>query len=417
MASAKMVKASQLSKLTGDVNMASIFDEMTGVKDADPDIIIPKFVTARNMLRYIYRVLKQFCDMISKDFPTFQAGLDEIRKFAEDMKESVYLKHDHDEKESIYDTVDKTAINDLWRKLKENTHVKAIIIMCSKLTRYHSNFANKTEYRENFVNQEPGLTFMIFDFSSLDLKSLWANDRMTSIIKNYILTVFNILYKHSHALYKCVTSPDVDVDQFTGLLMNSIGELKKNPRLCRCKNAFKRIEDSVDLLKDKFEDYYRESVASENTNIIVTNFIVDVSNQGGTNASLTREFRIIIQYMHEVSQQSSKSQDPNVKKVFAMLKNNFALMDKHNEAKRAAKAEEKASDSKLEAAADLDAEQIAKDKEARRLEKARAKKKRKSNNKKKKANEEQENGEQEDEEEADENHPDEQLDQTAETQE
>ncbi len=379
------VKIKQLKKVVGDVNISGMFEEMMGVKDADAEIVVPKFVFVRNGLRYVYRVLNQFCNMLNNDFPQFNTSFEEIRKFSEDMKESTYLKHDHDEKEDIYDSLTKEEINGLYRKLKENTYVRNLILLCSKLRRYESNFTDQNNLKENFVNQEPGLTFQIFDFSSLDLKALWASDRIKSSVKRYVLTVLANIYKHTHAIYKCVTSPDVDVEKFTEMLINAIGELKKQPQLHRCHNAFRRIEQSVHLLRDKFDDYYRDSIASENADMLVMNFIVDVSNQGGANATLAREFRTIIKYMHEVSNKTGKSKDPNVQKIFKMLNNNFTLMEKNT----GVKAPVMTPTDEFESGGDIvteldndtavavDADEVAEEKQSKRIEKQKAKKKKK----------------------------------------
>ena len=322
-------KIKQFKKTIGDVNINGMFEEMMGLKDADQEIVIPKFVFVRNGLRQIYRVLNQFCNILEPDFPTHSAGFIEIRKFATDMKESAYLRHDQDETEDLYKSLTKEEINGLYRKLKDNTYVRTLILVCSKLKRYESNFTDQDNLKENFVNQEPGLTFRIFEFSNLDLKALWANDKIKSSVKRYVLMVLANIYKHTHSIYKCTTSPDVDVEKFTQLLITAIGELKKQPKLHRCHNAFRRIEQSVHLLRDKFDDYYRDSIISENANMLVMNFIVDVSNQGGATATLTREFRTIIKYMHEVSNKTGKNKDPNVQKIFKMLNSNFSIMEKN----------------------------------------------------------------------------------------
>ncbi len=380
------VKIKQLKKVVGDVNISGMFEEMMGVKDAEAEIVVPKFVFVRNGLRYVYRVLNQFCNILNNDFPQHEVGFAEIRKFAEDMKESTYLKHDNDEKEEIYDSLTKEEINGLYRKLKENTYVRTLILLCSKLKRYESNFTDQNNLKENFVNQEPGLTFQIFDFSSLDLKSLWASDRIKSSVKRYVLTVLANIYKHTHAIYKCVTSPDVDVEKFTEMLINAIGELKRQPQLHRCHNAFRRIEQSVHLLRDKFDDYYRDSIASENADMLVMNFIVDVSNQGGANATLAREFRTIIKYMHEVSNKTGKSKDPNVQKIFKMLNNNFTLMEKNTGVKAPVLTPTDEFESAGAIATELkdepadivvDADEVAEEKQAKRIEKQKAKKKKK----------------------------------------
>jgi hypothetical protein len=400
------VKIKQIKKVVGDVDLNNMFEEMMGIKDAELDIIIPKFVLVRNTIRYICRVLNQFSTfaILRSDFPEISDGLDEVKKFADEIKEATYLKHDHDEKETQYANVSKEDLNGLYRKLKENPYVKRLIILCNVLEKYKMNFNDTTKLKENFVNQEPGLSFKIFDFSSLDLKILWSNSKLNVVVKRYILSVLASLHKHTYALYNIITSPDVDIDKFTKLLLSSIGELRKQPKLHRCNAAFKRIEQSVELLKGKFSDYYRESLASRNPDSLVTSFIVDVSNQGGADARLTREFRQIIQYMHEISQKSGKSKDPQVQKIFAMLNSNFALMEKHTKGKKdkdvdkdvdttaenpenTEKTEDKKETTEPAAVPDVDPAEIAEEKRTKRLEKQKAKKKKRNALKKSQATE------------------------------
>lgn len=373
------VKVKEFKKIVGDVNISGMFEEMMGIKDADADVIIPKFVAVRNILRYIYRIFHQFCNMLGTDFPMYAEHFDDIRKFAEELKESTYLKHDHDEKEDAYHTLDKTELNMLYKKLKENRCVKTLVILCSKLRRYESNFSDQNNMKENFVNQEPGLTFIVFDFSKLDLKALWSNDRMKTSVKRYVLMVLASIYKHTHALYRRITSPDVDVEKFTQMLLNAIGELKNQRELKRCRNAFRRIEQSVELLHEKFDDYYRDSIAAENADMLVMNFIKDVSNQGGANATLAFEFRTIIKYMNDVSQRTGKNKDPNVQKIFKMLNNNFSLMEKN-----ATHQEDIMPTDELgtvDTTDTVDTADIAVEKQAKRIEKQKAKKQRKSKRK------------------------------------
>lgn len=385
------VKVSQIKKVIGDVDINGMFEEMMGVRDADAEIIIPKMVNVRNILRQVYRILVQFSTFtdIRSNFAEYSEGFDEIKNFAEEMKTSTCIVDD-EEKIDKYAEVSKETVNSLYRKLKEDKYLKALIVMCNKLDKYKTNFTDPNTFRENFVNQEPGLSFQIFDFSSLDLKILWAHDLMKSSVKRYILMVLSKLYEHTYNLYKIITSPDVDIDKFTGLLVNSISELKQHPELHRCKAAFSRIEKSVELLKDKFSDYYRESIASENPNALVTSFIVDVSNQGGADARLTREFRTIIQYMHKVSQKTGKNKDPNVQKIMKMLNHNYSLMERHTLGKKSDDNAEDAAEDKndlgnldmsLKTDENLSSAEIAEEKRLKRMEKQKAKSSKKKKNK------------------------------------
>jgi len=315
---------------TSDVN--GMFEEMMGLKDAELSIILPKFVKTRNLLRHIYKVLMQFSNFIplQLDFPDLKEPMEQIKLFANELKTSVVFNEtkNNEETQEMYSSVSKEDLNLLYKKLKQNPFVQRLIILCSNLKQYSRYFDDINNLKDNFIGQEPGLSLVIFDFSTFDLKKLWANSKITPMIKKYVLTILHNLYKDIFDLYKITTSPDVDIDKFTEVLLESIGQLRKQPGLHRCNNAFKRIEDSVELLKNKFDNYYRESVASSNPNMIVESFIIDVSNQGGADARLTREFRQIIQYMHTASAKTGKNKDPNVQKLFKMLNQNFELMEK-----------------------------------------------------------------------------------------
>jgi hypothetical protein len=326
----RKVKVNDLKKVTGDINLNGMFEEMLGVADAEPTIVAPKFVQARNIVRRLTKVLAQFGTMptLRRNHPVIIPHLDQIKEFADRTREELHIKTDSDELPGHYDTLTKEEINRVYRKLKENPSTKRLIIMCNRLEPHKLNFENPEKLRENFVNAEPGLDFKIFDFSNLDLKYLWGVCEIPSSAKRYILALFADLYKHSHALYNLITSPDVDIKAFTEALITSLTDLKKQPKLSRCKRAFKRIEMSVDLLNDRFTDYYRESVVTQNPDTLVGNFIYDVSQQGKEDPKLMYEFKQIINFMREMSERNGKANDPKVKQIFAMLQENFNLMDR-----------------------------------------------------------------------------------------
>lgn len=330
----KKIHIKELKKLSGvDSDLSSLFEEMMGIKDCDPDIIVPKFISVRNVLKHICKVLGQLSganSLLTKDFPEFKESFDEINTFIAKLRENVVLQDLEDEKEDRCADMDKTEINLLYKKLKENQFIKQLIALFGKLSDYKDCLADKETLKDNFIGQEPGLSFMIFDFSSFDLKKLWVHAKISDLVKRYVLTVLHLLYKDVHNICRVITSPDVDIDDFTDLLLNSIKELKKQPGLDRCTNAFKRIENSINLLKDKFNEYYRESIASSNPSIIMENFIIDVSNQGKSDPRLTREFRTIMQYIQKAGQQRKQNSDPNLQKLFKLLNHNFSLMEQKN---------------------------------------------------------------------------------------
>ena len=369
----KQIKQALGGTSAHDIN--SMFEEMMGIKDADPHIILPKFVGIRNKIIHIYKILMQFATgAIGSDFVELSEPMLQIKQFAYELKESIVFNDAlTEETEEQYNTLNKEDLNALYKKLKNNQFTQRLIVQCSNLKRHSKDFEDVTQLKDNFIKQEPGLSFFIFDFSNLDLKKIWASTRVTPMVKKYILNILHVLYKDLFAIYQLVTSPDVDIDKFTDVLMSAIDQLKKQPGLHRCDNAFRRIASSVELLKGRFNNYYRESVASANPNIIIESFIVDVSNQGGADARLTREFKQIIKHMAKVSEQSGRNKDPAIQKLFAMLNKNFEVMEKNTKGKASDKepddpawlADIKEDDSKddskdaADAAAEIDTTEVA----------------------------------------------------------
>ena len=329
----KQIKQAMGGASAQDIN--GMFEEMMGVRDAEQHIILPKFVGIRNKIIHVYKILMQFATgAIGSDFVELSEPMLQIRQFASEMKESIVFSDSLvEETEEQYSALNKEDLNALYKKLKNNQFTQQLIVQCSKLKRHSKDFDDIKQLRDNFIKQEPGLSFFIFDFSNLDLKKIWASSRVTPMVKKYILNILHVLYKDLFSIYQLVTSPDVDIDKFTDVLMSAIDQLKKQPGLHRCDNAFRRIASSVELLKGRFNNYYRESVASANPTIIIESFIVDVSNQGGADARLTREFKQIIKHMAKVSEQSGRNKDPAIQKLFAMLNKNFEIMERGTKGK------------------------------------------------------------------------------------
>lgn len=338
----KAGRVKQLKQILGGQNgqnMNEMFSQMIGSSDAELDIIVPKFVQTRNLLKKTYRLLLQFGsnNVMENIYNQIQEHLKQILDFAIALKESVVFDNMNLETDAQYKHLDKKLANQIYNKLKEDEYVKELIVLCGKLKRYQNNFSDLQNLSDRFIGQEPGLDFRMFDFSNLDLKKIWSNTQGNSMARKYILQTFHVLYNTLMELYGVITSPNVDIEQFTTTIIEAIAQLERRPGLERCKNAFKRIRDSVGLLKNRFNDYYRDSVSSENPNLMIENFILDVSNSGSADARLTREFRTIIQYMHKMGQQSNKNKDPAVRALFKMLNQNFELMERKSNPKFAPK--------------------------------------------------------------------------------
>lgn len=323
-------QAKEIRNLIGSKDMQGMFDEMMGIKDADPAIIRPKFVALRNAIKTVYKLFRQIVGMeqLVAQFPSQRPGFIELHDWNQAMREAVCFEKLDDDLEENYEHLDKETINSVYKHLKESQSVRQLMLLCSKLKLYKDCIGNEQELSDSFILEEPGHSLILFSFATIDLKLMWISDEMKAIQKKQILIVLHRLWHTLYLMYKIITSPDVDIAKFTNVLRESIMKLKTVPELNRCTRAFNRIEESVELLGDRFDEYYRESIASANPNIIMENFVLDVSKQGGADAQLTRDFRRIIMYMQKMSQKTGRAKDPKVKKLFELLNKNYEVMEK-----------------------------------------------------------------------------------------
>ena len=141
--------------------------------------------------------------------------------------------------------------------------------------------------------------------------------------QKYILNILSHTYKIGLDIYQVITSPDIDIKKFSRVLINNIEKMKK--QIPRCNKAFDIIANSVHLLENNFDGYYKNSVEAENPSIIVENFIVDVSVSQNATASTTAQFRKIIMFMKK---QSAGNKDPRVAKLFKILNSQFSIMQR-----------------------------------------------------------------------------------------
>lgn len=331
------VRSKEIRQMIGGEEMNDMFDEMMGIKDADPTIIRPKFVALRNAIKTVYKLFRQIIGMeqLAKRFPSQTVGFIELHEWNQKLRADIYFESLDDELDSEYEHLDKETINSVYKHLKENKHIRELMTVCAKLKQYKDSIGDEKNLKDDFIFEEPGNTLYLFNFAAIDFKFMWLSDEMTALQKKQILIIVHRIWHNLFLIYKIITSPDIDIDRFTSLVREAMGKLKELPRLERCKLAFSRIDRSIDLLRDKFDDYYRESVASANPNLIMQNFVLDVSRQGDQNrakqAQLTWEFGQIINCLKDMSQKNGRANDPKVKKLFDLLHKNYEVMERNTQ--------------------------------------------------------------------------------------
>lgn len=306
-------------------DLQKLFSQITGSTDADRDVIIPKINSIyETIIGYykLYNIMLSF-EPFTKKFSECQFWFDDISEFLRNLTTSTNTemsKNYATDTTSKFHEMDNAELNEFYKTLKANEHIKKIIITSSNLAG-HKKHLTADQLDDTFIKREPGMNFQPLAFSSLDLKVIWAAD-INEKDKTFVLSLLRRTYEMGIKLYDIITSPDVDIKKFSRILVDNISNMKK--MIPRCDKAFSIIENSVSMLEDNFKSYFRNSVEAGNPSIIIESFIVDISTSQKANASVTREFRRIVAFLKE---KSAGNTDPKIKKLFGMLNSQFSAVD------------------------------------------------------------------------------------------
>jgi hypothetical protein len=308
--------------------ISTMFEQMIGSSDADVDIIIPKMLDLCNKVVRYHRatnILLGFNEL----GPLLQKYEwdNQISEFLDLLtttnRINIKKEYNRDDLMQILELKKRpeVEINEEYKSLKNNQHIKQITITCGNLDSYKKYLENKDKLEDTFIRREPGDVFSPISFTNLDLKLLWFAEELSDKAKKIILTIMHHMLIIGQEIYEIVASPDIDISKFSSMLVDTIAGLRK--QIPRCDKAFDIIENSVKMLEDNFTNYYRSSVVAENPSIIALDFISDVSNKQKTSPIVMAQFHRIMSFLRE---QNSNVTNPKTKEVLSMLNGQFSML-------------------------------------------------------------------------------------------
>lgn len=300
-----MSKVKIVKKAVKDQQMVDMFNTMIS-GDGDAEIMEKKEKELHSLISLIKNIMLGFANGPFKKFDEYVKNCAEFEAFATELNELTNVK---------------------YKELKSHQLIKQLVLVCRELVVY-AQYLNPDNLQDKWILDHPGLMFEPFAFTTLDLKHIWNNEKATPTVRKYIMQVLSLMFNKCHQVYKIITSPDVDVKKFSMVIIQSINKVRTAPELSRCKEAFDKIEESVNLLENNFDDYYKDMIQSENPNTIIENFIVDVSQGQNMNLSLMRQFRQIINFYKKQSAKNGKIKDPKIKSLFDSLTSKMDIIEK-----------------------------------------------------------------------------------------
>lgn len=309
--------------------LLEMFQQLTGdPSKLDPTIVKDKYERLTNDIERCNKLVLKFKEAILDRLHT-KSGVDpffdhEVQRLMEFVKRAnEYIE---------VDTITNDNLIPIYQALKESFAVEEYLKVCKALRTGEDCVKDRCALSDRFIKRAVGEEFYIFDFAKINFKHLFTHileenfpekDELEGC-KHYIMVMCNMLYITTQDIYSIVTSPDVDIDKLSELIVKAITAAKK--QIPRCDKAFRLIENSVDMLKSGMSTYYKDFVASGNPAVIFENFINDISGTLHINSTTMGQFKRIIFHFRKQANNMPKK-NPKLDGVFSTLDKIMEIMD------------------------------------------------------------------------------------------
>jgi len=216
---------------------------------------------------------------------------------------------------------DTAAFEAAYKGLKRCNPVNVAIVTCDRLKQHRNALQDGKALKDGFLRKMVTIPLTpLPDLPALDFRLFYNSPLVDSAGRLVLLGALHKLLDLGHQVYELVTSPDIDVNDFVQVVMESIEALRK--RLPRCDAAFDKIQDSVALLKARFGKYHKDAEASGSSTIIMENFVLDVASETKHDPTTARQFGMIIKHYQK---EASGQKDPRLQSVFKAIKANIRV--------------------------------------------------------------------------------------------
>lgn len=326
----KLIKAA--SAQSEDV--VQMFNDMLGASGKDPTVFYPKYERLHATVMRFLQLLELLRDKALGIFPDTQIAVDEYITSRKASMTGEYRFHDLPEicklQLSAMPEDVRELISGKYRLLKDSPIVASIIVATKNIIVHKAHISDTNKLNDKFLTRSAGLSYTpLEDLPALNFKQLYNDDRLDELDRKMFLLILNKMLTTGMDIYRIVSSPDVNVDALSEIIMSSIGDVKKKIR--GCGDAFNKILNAMDTLKGNFDGYYKDYVVSSNPTIIMESFVMDVAKTAEPTPKLLRQFKQIIMHYRKISQQHASN--PQMKTIFGSLNKNLERIEKLSSAK------------------------------------------------------------------------------------
>ena len=273
-----------------DADIAGMFNQMLGTGTCA--ITHPKFLKIKaGCIAFIRMVGMLSSSPFMSHSPMFTKQVGELNSFCQQVHANMdtIFPPSHD----TYPTDDE-AFGAVYANMRKSPLIATMVKVCDNLAVYKKNYSDVHALSHKFIILMPGVDWTPFPFTTLNLKFII---NLPDVQENTIRFFMIILFKSfsiTHGIWEELNSPDIDINQFVEVIMSSLDNIQNRPELHRCKKAFAKIRESIELLKTRFNGYYKDFLSTNDTTIIMQHFILDVSKETTADPQVTVQFRTII---------------------------------------------------------------------------------------------------------------------------
>jgi hypothetical protein len=366
-------KVAYRKKILKDKGLSEMLGQMLGEGPVNINITFPKFMKIHEIitkLNSLFRLLStsvlfaqkddiEMAATIKEDIEKARIEIQQFVKSAETEVDDIYSKDVIiDINKSIVDlNLVPQEVRDKFEKkydmMKESPIIDTYLTICNELAPFKKSLSEVNNLSDKFIYDMPGVEFIPFSFTSLNLKMIfsmlspdeYSNNKYSDDInasfddknqkqikqmeqiRRFLLLFLNKVYLITYELYKVYSEPDIDIDEFVNVISSSIKEVRK--QVPRCDKAFNRILKSVKMLKNNFGVYYKDFLATKSSSIIMENFILDIAKETPADVELTMQFRKIINHYRSLAQKQGKNND-KLNFLFEQANVHLSKLDKYN---------------------------------------------------------------------------------------
>lgn len=327
----------QKIKLPVGVNtedLSDLFNQMLGASNPSIHISYPRYCRIKEIISKLMQIINVFNKSpFMRAYDDFKLYQTEIEAFDSRAKVDFikYFSYDFSAYELNLNAIpaeELAAFTNTYLELKKSDFINTFIVLCDKLYVFKRYLSDINNLDGKFINALGGCEYCPFPFSTFNLKLVYNVDGINELSRTFILNVLHKLYKFSYDLYTEITSPDINVEDIAEIIISNLDQVKRIPELNRCRKAFDKIKNAIDLLKSNFNSYYRDFISTKNSTIMMEHFILDVANNTDSDAQTKREFLTIIAYYRKMAQNASVK-DPRVDKLFETLNETCSVMERN----------------------------------------------------------------------------------------